>query len=118
MADPKPRTVDLLTAAFDLQERRKFTVKKEDGTIVIDLYFKAVTRSERTRAMGAVGTEDALKLSTQFLVQMAELEDGTKPFAMADVPKLQRELPEKELVRVEAFLFEIEDEAVADAKND
>ena len=113
MADSKTRTVDLLTAAFDLQERRKFTVKKEDGTTVVDLYFKAVTRSERTRAMGAVGTEDALKLSTQFLVQMAELEDGTKAFSNGDVVKLQRELPEKVLNELELFLFDLSDSAEA-----
>jgi len=116
MSESKQRTVDLLTGAFDLQQRRKFTVKKEDGSKVIDLYFKPVTRSERTRAMGAVGTQDALKLSTQFLVQMAELENGTKAFSQGDVPKLQRELPEKVLSALELFLFDLEDPLLNEAK--
>ena len=116
MSESKQRTVDLLTGAFDLQQRRKFTVKKEDGSKIIDLYFKPVTRSERTRAMGAVGTQDALKLSTQFLVQMAELENGTKAFSQGDVPKLQRELPEKVLSALELFLFDLEDPLLNEAK--
>ena len=116
MSANKQRTVDLLTGAFDLQQRRKFTVKKEDGSKIIDLYFKPVTRSERQRAMGAVGTQDALKLSTQFLVQMAELEDGSKAFSQGDVPKLQRELPEKVLSALELFLFDLEDPLLNEAK--
>jgi hypothetical protein len=50
---------------------------------------------------------------------MAELENGSKAFASADVVKLQRELPEKILNDLELFLFELADEASLDeAKND
>ena len=118
MSESKQRTVDLLTGAFDLQQRRKFTVKKADGSKVVDLYFKPVTRSERTRAMGAAGTQDALKLSTQFLVQMAELENGTKAFSQGDISKLQRELPEKVLTELELFLFDLEDQNIEASKKD
>ena len=118
MSESKQRTVDLLAGAFDLQQRRKFTVKKADGSKVVDLYFKPVTRSERTRAMGAAGTQDALKLSTQFLVQMAELEDGTKAFSQGDISKLQRELPEKVLTELELFLFDLEDPNIEASKKD
>ena len=53
------------------------------------------------------------------LCQMAELEDGTKAFASADAPKLQRELPESVLNDVELFLFGLgEDASLDDAKND
>jgi len=38
---------------------------------------------------------------------MAEKEDGSKFFAMADAPDLQRLLPEKVLNDVELFLFEV-----------
>ena len=38
---------------------------------------------------------------------MAELEDGTKAFSMADAPNLQRELPENVLNEIELFLFNI-----------
>lgn len=116
MSESKQRTVDLLAGAFDLQQRRKFTVRKEDGSKIIDLYFKPVTRSERTRAMGAAGTQDALKLSTQFLVQMAELENGTKAFSQGDISKLQRELPEKVLTELELFLFDLEDPNIEKSK--
>tara|TARA_R100000742_G_C4193494_1_gene24814 strand:+ start:85 stop:441 length:357 start_codon:yes stop_codon:yes gene_type:complete len=118
MSESKQRTVDLLAGAFDLQQRRKFTVKKADGSKVVDLYFKPVTRSERTRAMGAAGTQDALKLSTQFLVQMAELENGTKAFSQGDISKLQRELPEKVLTELELFLFDLEDPNIEASKKD
>ena len=118
MSENKQRTVDLLAGAFDLQQRRKFTVKKADGSKVVDLYFKPVTRSERTRAMGAAGTQDALKLSTQFLVQMAELENGTKAFSQGDISKLQRELPEKVLTELELFLFDLEDPNIEASKKD
>jgi hypothetical protein len=54
------------------------------------------------------------------LCEMAELEDGTKPFAGADVAKLQRGLPETVLNELELFLFGVADESqsIEDAKND
>ena len=53
------------------------------------------------------------------LCQMAELKDGTKAFAAADAPKLQRELPESVLNEVELFLFGLGEGAdLQDAKND
>ena len=53
------------------------------------------------------------------LCQMAELEDGSKAFAPADAPKLQRQLPESVLNDLELFLFGIGEEAsLEDAKND
>jgi len=96
MAQQK-RTVDLLTQAFDLNQRRKFEMKNADGQKVVDLYFKPITRADRKKAQSLAGTEEALDVSTQMLCQMAELEDGTKAFAAADAPKLQRQLPESVL---------------------
>ena len=65
------------------------------------------------------GTEEALDVSTQMLCQMAELEDGTKAFAAADAPKLQRQLPETVLNDLELFLFGVgEDASMEEAKND
>ena len=119
MTTPKQRTVDLLCGAFDLNERRKFEVKGQDGTILVELYFKPMTRSDRMRAMASADSEDALKISTQMLCQMAELEDGTKAFAMADAVKLQRELPESVLNEIELFLHGLaSDGTIQEAKND
>jgi len=113
------RTVDLLVGAFDLNQRRKFELKNGDGKKIIDLYFKPITRADRKRAQNLAGTEEALDLSTQMLCQMAELEDGTKAFAAADAPKLQRELPESVLNDVELFVFGLgEETSLEDAKND
>lgn len=113
------RTVDLLVGAFDLSQRRKFVLKNGDGDPVVDLYFKPITRSDRKRAQNLAGSEEALDLSTHMLCQMAELEDGTKAFAAADAPKLQRELPESVLNEVELFLFGLgADTDLEDAKND
>ena len=39
---------------------------------------------------------------------MAELEDGSKAFSLADAPNLQRELPENVLNEIELFLFNIQ----------
>ena len=64
-------------------------------------------RFDRQKAQKAAGTDDALIVSTQLLCQMAEKEDGSKFFAMADAPDLQRLLPEKVLNDVELFLFEV-----------
>tara|TARA_Y100001963_G_scaffold109319_1_gene151181 strand:+ start:876 stop:1238 length:363 start_codon:yes stop_codon:yes gene_type:complete len=114
----KSRLVDQWVSAFDLNSRRKYTVKGKDGKALADLYFKPLTRSDRLRVMEAAGTEDGYKLSTTFLCQMAELEDGSKAFSLADVPKLQRELPELELAKAEAFLFEIDAGGLEDLKND
>ena len=116
---PKERTVDLICGAFDLNERRKFELKDSNGDLLVELYFKPITRSDRMRAMASANSEDSLKISTQMLCQMAELEDGSKAFAMADAAKLQRELPEDVLNEVELFLHGLAaDGTVQDAKND
>ena len=111
------RTVDLLVGAFDLNERRKFTLKKADGTPIIDLYFKPITRSNRVKVQAMANSEDALKQSTVMLCEMAELENGTKAFAHADHVKLQRELPESVLNELELFLFGL-NEDIQEAKKD
>ena len=119
MPASKSRTVDLLVGAFDLSQRRKFTLKNGAGDPVVDLYFKPITRADRKRVQSLAQSEEALDLSTHMLCQMAELEDGTKAFAMADVPKLQRELPESVLNEVELFLFGLGDATdLEEAKND
>ena len=113
------RPVDLLTGAFDLNQRRKFSIKNDAGDAVLDLYFKPITRADRKRATALAGTDEALDVSTQMLCQMAELEDGTKAFAPADAAKLQRELPERVLNELELFLFGLGgDESLEEAKKD
>ena len=115
----KNRTVDLLVEAFDLNQRRKFDLKNEAGEIIVSLYFKPITRADRKKAQSLSGSEEALDVSTQMLCQMAELEDGSKAFASADAPKLQRQLPETVLNELELFLFGVGEEAELDeAKND
>ena len=116
---PQKRTVDLLTDAFDLNQRRKFELKNEGGEKLIDLYFKPITRADRKKAQQQAGTDEALDISTNMLCQLAELEDGTKAFAPADAAKLQRELPESVLNEVELFVFGLgEETSLEDAKND
>lgn len=118
MAAATTRTVDLLTGAFDLTVRRKFEVKKDDGTVVLSLWFTPITRADRKRASGLAGSDEALDISTQMLCLKAELEDGTKAFAPADAVKLQRELPESVLNDLELFLFGLAQAApLEDAKN-
>jgi len=113
------RTVDLLTTAFDVRQRRKYELKDEAGNKVIDLFFRPLTRSDRISANAATNSGDALAISTRLLCQLAELENGSKAFALADAPKLQRELPEKVLNELELFLFGMENQPeLAEAKND
>ena len=113
------RPVDLLAEAFDLNQRRKFVVKNDAGQPVLDLYFKPITRADRQRVNMHAKTDDALEVSTLMLCHMAELQDGTKAFAVADAPKLQRKLPEKVLNDVELFLFGLAGEQdFEEAKND
>lgn len=113
------RTVDLLVGAFDLNQRRKFELKNADGKKVVDLYFKPITRADRKKAQSLAGTDEALDISTQMLCQMAELENGSKAFASADAPKLQRQLPESVLNEIELFLFGVgDDTGLEEAKND
>ena len=115
----KNRTVDLLVEAFDLNQRRKFELKNAAGEVLVNLYFKPITRADRKKAQSLSGSEEALDVSTQMLCQMAELEDGTKAFAAADAPKLQRQLPETVLNDLELFLFGVgEDAGMEEAKND
>lgn len=115
----KNRTVDLLVEAFDLNQRRKFELKNGDGEVLVNLYFKPITRADRKKAQSLSGSEEALDVSTQMLCQMAELEDGTKAFAPADAAKLQRQLPESVLNELELFLFGVgEDAQLDEAKND
>lgn len=99
------RPVDLLTGAFDLNQRRKFVVTNDAGDTVLELYFKPITRADRNKATALAGSDAALEVSTQLLCQKAELQDGSKAFAPADAAKLQRELPERVLNELELFLF-------------
>ena len=109
----------MLVEAFDLSQRRKFELKNADGNKVVDLYFKPITRADRKKAQSLAGTDEALDISTQMLCQMAELEDGSKAFASADAPKLQRRLPESVLNELELFLFGLgENAGLEEAKND
>tara|TARA_R100001086_G_scaffold232972_1_gene154473 strand:- start:345 stop:728 length:384 start_codon:yes stop_codon:yes gene_type:complete len=119
-ASKKERTVDVLCGAFDLNERRKFEIKDPNGDLLLELYFKPVTRSDRLRVQATANSDDALKQSTVMLCQLAEHEDGTKAFALADVAKLQRELPESVLNEIELFLFNVNEkgESLDDLKND
>jgi len=113
------RPVDILAGAFDLNQRRKFSIKNDAGDTVLDLYFKPITRADRKRATTLAGSEEALEISTQMLCQIAELEDGKKAFAPADAAKLQRELPERVLNELELFLFGLGGDAeLEQAKND
>ena len=119
MPAPKNRTVDLLVEAFDLNQRRKFELKNAAGETVVDLYFKPITRADRKKAQAMAQSEEALDISTYMHCQMAELQNGEKAFAMADAPKLQRQLPESVLNEVELFLFGLGgDEDLQEAKND
>ena len=106
---PAKRTIDLLTSSYgdEMSARRKYEFKNAKGEKVVDLYFKPLTRFDRQKAQSVAGTDEALTVSTQLLCQMAELEDGTKAFSIADAPNLQRELPENVLNEIELFLFNI-----------
>tara|TARA_R100000278_G_scaffold84085_1_gene64414 strand:- start:214 stop:573 length:360 start_codon:yes stop_codon:yes gene_type:complete len=113
------RNVDLLVGAFDLSQRRKFTVKNEAGDPVVDLYFRPITRADRKRAQSLAGSEEALDISTQMLCQLAESSDGKKFFDPGDAAKLQHELPESVLNDLELFLFGVnEGEDLDSAKKD
>ncbi len=105
---PSKRTIDEITEAFSdvMSNRRKYELKLPNGK-TIDIYFPPLTRYDRQKAQAATGTDDALMVSTQLLCQIAEKEDGSKVFALADAPDLQRLLPEKVLNDIELFLFEL-----------
>jgi len=106
---PNKRAIDLLTESYkdQMTTRRKYEFKNKNGEEIVDLYFRPLTREDRVRAQAAAGTDDALTISTYLLCKMAELEDGTKAFNIADAPNLQRELPENVLNEIELFLFDI-----------
>ena len=112
------RTVDIITEAFSdvMSTRRKYELELPSGQ-KIEIYFSPLTRYDRQKAQASAGTDSALMVSTQLLCQMAEKEDGSKMFALADAPDLQRMLPEKVLNDLELFLFEIKLD-VDTAKND
>jgi len=103
------RTADLLLEAFqdEMTVRRKFEVKNSKDEVIMNLYFKPITRFDRVKAQQLAGTEEALTVSTQLLCQMAEKEDGTPAFDMSDAHRLQRLLPEKVLNDLELFLHDI-----------
>jgi hypothetical protein len=103
------RTVDLITEAFAdvMTNRRKYVLKKPDGSHLKEIYFPPLTRFDRKKAQVAAGTDDALTISTRLLCQIAENEDGSKAFASADAENLQRFLPESVLNELELFMMDI-----------
>ena len=104
------RTVDLITEAFSdvMTARRKYVLKKPDGSLLKEIYFPPLTRFDRKKAQAAAGTDDALTISTRILCQIAENEDGSKAFAFADAEDLQRFLPESVLNELELFMMDIQ----------
>ena len=106
---PAKRTVDLITEAYEgvMHERRKFELKKPDGTHLKDIYFPPLTRYDRIQAQAAAGSEEGLVISTRLLCQLAENEDGTKAFASSDAENLKRFLPETVLNDLELFMMGI-----------
>ena len=88
------RTIDIITEGFSdvMSARRKYDLELPSGQ-KIDLYFRPLTRYDRQKAQSATGTDEALVVSTQLLCQMAELEDGSKAFNMADAAELHRFIP-------------------------
>ena len=104
------RTVDLITEAFAdvMTNRRKYILKKPDGSLLKEIYFPPLTRFDRKQAQVAAGTDDALTISTRLLCQIAQNEDGSKAFASADAENLQRFLPESVLNELELFMMDIQ----------
>ena len=104
------RNVDLITEAFAevMTNRRKFVLKKPDGSILKELYFKPLTRYDRIQAQAYAGTDEALAVSTRLLCQLAENEDGSKAFASADAENLKRFIPETVLNDLELFMMDIQ----------
>ena len=107
---PAKRNVDLITEAFAdvMNNRRKFDLKKPDGTLLKELYFKPLTRFDRIQAQAYAGTDEALAVSTRLLCQLAENEDGSKAFASADAENLKRFIPESVLNDLELFMMDIQ----------
>lgn len=104
-------TLDLLKTAFDLSKRRKFDVKNAEGKVIVSLFFKPITRFDRSKATQKAGSDDPMVISTHILCQLAELEDGTKAFHPTDFMVLQREIPESVLNEIELFLFGVNADA-------
>ena len=107
---PAKRNVDLITEAFAdvMNNRRKFELKKPDGTLLKELYFRPLTRFDRIQAQAYAGTDEALAVSTRLLCQLAENEDGSKAFASADAENLKRFIPESVLNDLELFMMDIQ----------
>tara|TARA_R100001086_G_scaffold210749_1_gene126651 strand:- start:16 stop:369 length:354 start_codon:yes stop_codon:yes gene_type:complete len=103
------RNVDLITEAFSdvMTARRKYELKKPDGSPLKDIYFPPLTRHDRIQAQAATGSDDALAVSTRLLCQIAQNEDGSKAFASADAENLKRFLPENVLNELELFMMDI-----------
>ena len=89
-------------ANFDKLNVRLKLLTKASGTFARSQEIAANAQ----KAFGLSATE-ALAISTRLLCQIAQNEDGTKAFALADAPNLQRELPENVLNEIELFLFDI-----------
>ena len=107
---PAKRNVDLITEAFAdvMNNRRKYELKKPDGSPLKDIYFRPLTRFDRLQAQAYAGTDEGLAVSTRLLCQLAENEDGTKAFASADAENLKRFIPETVLNDMELFMMDIQ----------
>ena len=106
MAATQKRAIDILTEAFDANQRTKFELDV-DGEIKFSFYFKPITRADRLEVNGQGGSDDAIKMTTLMLIKKAENEDGTKAFQIGDLAALRR-LPEKILNQMELALFGVD----------
>ena len=110
---------DIISAAFDMNRRRKYEVVIE-GRHIYDLYFKPITRADRLSVQGKAGTDEAIKMSTYMLIEKAEKENGEKAFSIGHVADLRR-WPEYLLNDIELFLFGVDADGnptIEEAKKD
>ena len=106
MAATQKRAIDILTEAFDANQRTKFELDV-DGKVEFSFYFKPITRADRLEVNGQGGSDDAIKMTTLMLIKKAENEDGSKCFQIGDLASLRR-LPEKILNQMELALFGVD----------
>ena len=71
-AASKKSLADLWVSGFDLSNRRKYTLKNALWVEVADVYFRAITRSDRLLINSKGDSEAALQLRTRMLVHKAE----------------------------------------------
>ena len=112
------RAVDLLKSKFGVRQLYQLTVK-QDGEVILEIYWHPLTIAERESIQKKTGNDDAGDFALTLMLDKALDEKGKRLFADGDRATLKREVEAAVLQEIQLAMLESgTDKEVEEAKAD